>query len=84
MEHGDILRALHSHMSHPSSEARLGVVWTIINLTWSDDEMYMSARRDRIQALQSMGFMEELQNMTTDPSLDIRERVKTALAQMAQ
>lgn len=82
MRRPKILQWLHTHLSNRWAEVRLGAVWTLINLTWLDDDSRGQERRARVAALQSLGFQQKLQEMADDSSLDVRERVRTALAQM--
>lgn len=82
MQRASILEALHHHLAAESEEIKIGAVWTIINLTWQEDEATASERRARINVLESLGFKQKLREMESDRSLDVRERVKTALAQL--
>ena len=82
MQRSAILESLYKHMTNRSEEIRIGAVWTLINLTWHEDEATQQERRARIEVLASLGFLDVLNVIAEDSSLDVRERVKTALAQM--
>lgn len=82
MQRSAILESLHLHLGSEVAKIRLGAVWTIINLTWQEDETTASERRARINALESLGLLERLHQLESDRSPDVRERVKTALGQM--
>lgn len=82
MQRSNILEALHKHLGSDVEDVRLGAIWTIINLTYQEDETTATGREARINALESLGFLSKLQEMEGDPSRDARERVKTAIAQM--
>ncbi|CCJ28294.1 unnamed protein product [Pneumocystis jirovecii] len=70
------------HIGHTSFEVRLGCLWVLINLTWSDDNSDKVMKEHRNQVLKDIGFLEKLKLMQNDSSSDIRERVKTALSQL--
>lgn len=55
---------------------KVASVWCIINLTWLQD----SGSAERIQALSGMGVVEALKSISNDHDMDVRERVRTALA----
>ena len=61
-------------------------MWSIINLTWSDDPPISSGTAARARQLREMGGGGELEAALRcalqDPSLDVRERAKTALEQL--
>lgn len=82
MQRSAILESLHIHLGSEVVNIRLGAVWTIINLTWQEDETTASERRSRINALESLGFLAKLHVLENDRSPDVRERVKTALGQL--
>ncbi|KAJ3334156.1 Armadillo repeat-containing protein 8 [Blyttiomyces sp. JEL0837] len=73
-----LLEGIGRCMSHPSSLIRLATVWCLINLTEADEP----GCRERIEHLKSLGFQERLKGLTDDPDGDVRDRVKTALANM--
>lgn len=66
-------------MQHPDADVRASAVWTVINLTWRDDDTSAMSCLHRLETLRSAGIVERLQAMKTDPSLDVRDRVRTAL-----
>ena len=78
-----ILKTVLEHMLHPKTEVRLACVWMVINLTWAaegDAQRGLCLRR--AQVLQQLGFVEKLQRLHHDSSLDVRERAATSLAHM--
>ncbi|KAF9432236.1 hypothetical protein BGZ76_011086 [Entomortierella beljakovae] len=73
-----ILRSVLGLMSHDSVAIRVATIWVIINLTWPDDKT-SSGVHDRVVLLRNMGIEDKLQPLNSDPEMDVRERVKTAL-----
>ena len=83
MDQPNILQAIYGHLSHRSQEVRLGAIWAVINLTWLEDDASGAERRRWVETLRGLGFHDKLKTMTTaDNSLDVRERARTAVAQM--
>ncbi|KAF9980317.1 Armadillo repeat-containing protein 8 [Modicella reniformis] len=73
-----ILRSVLGLMSHDSAAIRVATIWVIINLTWPDEKASHGVH-ERVTTLRTMGVEARLQTLTTDPDLDVRDRVKTAL-----
>ncbi|KAI9774945.1 MAG: hypothetical protein M1840_000161 [Geoglossum simile] len=78
----ELLKLLASLSNHPNKNVRTAVVWSVINLTWVDDEADQMSCRKRAIELRKLGFLSKLEGMEQDPELDVRERCKTALYQM--
>ncbi|KAG0263302.1 hypothetical protein DFQ27_001823 [Actinomortierella ambigua] len=70
-----------SLMSHTHSEVRIATVWVVINLTWPDDKPRTFVG-ERVNILRQMGFEKQLRSMSNDHTLDVRDRVKTALSHL--
>lgn len=64
-------------------ENRLAAVWCINNLTWREDNCDVEGTRSRAMDLRRYGFLQKLDEMVNDPSVDVRERVSTGRQQMA-
>jgi armadillo repeat-containing protein 8 len=78
----ELLKLLASLSNHPNKNVRTAVAWSVINLTWVDDEADQMSCRKRAMELRKLGFLNKLESMEQDPELDVRERCKTALYQM--
>ncbi|KAF9974157.1 Armadillo repeat-containing protein 8 [Actinomortierella ambigua] len=76
-----ILQSVLKLMSHTHSEVRIATVWVVINLTWPDDKP-RSCVSERVSILRQMGFEKQLRVMSNDHTLDVRDRVKTALSHL--
>jgi hypothetical protein len=81
MNHPALFRALLPHLRHSEAPVRSACLWVIANVTWSEDESDRLDAHARVATLRSMGFETAVKSMTDDPSLNVRERVKTALDQ---
>ena len=79
-----ILRAWVPHFNHQSREVRLMCVWTVINLTWVENQADREDAHKRAQELRAVGIDEKVRGLVGDPDLDVRERVKTALRQLEE
>lgn len=77
-----ILTPLLQLLSHPDAQVRVAVVFTIQNLTWLDDRHDHEAGRARANELRRYGFLQKLDEMREDPSIDVRERVNTVRHQL--
>lgn len=77
-----LLKAWLPHLSGHDRDTRVSCVWTVINLTWVDDLRDRDDARQRARELRSIGIEEKIRALATDPDLDVRERVKTAIRQM--
>ncbi|KAI8822623.1 armadillo-type protein [Fimicolochytrium jonesii] len=71
-----LLRSILRFMTSSSSNIRLATVWCVINLTWTDD----AGASDRTERLRQLGFVPILESMADDLNMDVKDRVKTALA----
>ncbi|KAH0541875.1 hypothetical protein FGG08_003680 [Glutinoglossum americanum] len=78
----ELLKLLASLSEHLNKNVRAAVAWSVINLTWVDDEADQMSCRKRAIELRKLGFLARLEKMEQDPELDVRERCKTALYQM--
>jgi hypothetical protein len=81
MNHPALFRALLPHLRHREATVRSACLWVIANVTWSESESDRLDARARVNTLRSMGFETAVKSLTDDPSLNVRERVKTALDQ---
>lgn len=67
-------------------EIRTATIWLVINLTYAGGELgnfpVNEACKARAQKLVALGFREKLSQRNLDATLDIRERVRTALFQL--
>ncbi|KAJ3018520.1 Armadillo repeat-containing protein 8 [Thoreauomyces humboldtii] len=71
-----ILESVWGFMKHTKSAIRVATVWCLINLTWTDDP----GSSQRVARLRELDFHTRLQSMTEDFNMDVKDRVKTALA----
>jgi len=79
-----ILRAWVPLFGHPSRDVRIMCVWTVINLTWVEDQSDREDARKRAQELRTLGIDEKIRQLASDPELDVRERVKVAQHQLEE
>ncbi|KAJ3357937.1 hypothetical protein HDU91_005336 [Kappamyces sp. JEL0680] len=76
MSRTSILHSIINFMRHPSDQVRIGAIWSIINLTWPEDQRAI----ERVQAFKELGAEAALQGcLANDPNLDVRDRARTAL-----
>ena len=80
----ELLKLVVPLFSHPDSEVRCPCVWIVINASGHDNSADLPNSRSRARELVKLGFYEQLEAIEADPSLDVRERTRTALTQMAQ
>lgn len=80
-----LLKKLIPLLYNDCTELRVACVWVIINLTWMEDqnnEQRAAACKARVDSLINLGVREKLTLRLDDPSIDMKERVKTALYQL--
>lgn len=75
MNSKEILNAIIESTSHLLGPVRIAAIWCIINMTWPDD----AGSNERVIILRQLGFEERLKDMSEDPDIEVKERVKTAL-----
>ncbi|KAJ1343326.1 hypothetical protein BSLG_002352 [Batrachochytrium salamandrivorans] len=71
-----LLRRVFDFLEHENTQIRLASVWCAINLTWIDD----AGAKDRVVQLSSLGIESRLRRLLDDENLDVKDRAKTALA----
>ena len=79
----ELLKSVVPLFGHESRDIRVSCVWLVINLTWMDDESDRVRCRACAKELMRLGFFERLKTLENDPDLDVKERTKTAMHQMA-
>ena len=77
-----LLRAWLPHFGHPDSGIRAMSVWTVINLTWVEDQGDREDARRRAHELRTMGIVDKVRTLSGDLHLDVKERTKTAVRQL--
>lgn len=77
-----LLTAWLPHFGHPDRQVRVSCVWGVINLTWPETASDREDARRRALELREIGIEERVRGLSTDPDLDVRERVKTASRQI--
>jgi hypothetical protein len=80
-----VLTKLIPLMTHDQPEVRTACVWLVINLTWIEEHGNFprnEACKIRAEKLIRLGFKDKLDERSRDPTLDVRERIKTALFQL--
>ena len=78
----ELLKLMVPLFNHPTAEIRVCCLWTIINLTWTDDHSDKLHCKSRAFELRKLGVLEKLRELETDTELDVRERTKVAIVQM--
>lgn len=81
-QHRNLLQAWLPLFIHPDRNIRVICVWTVINLTWVEDESDRRETRERCRILRELGFVEAVGRLQGDADLDVRERVKTVERQI--
>ena len=79
----ELLRLLVPLFNHQHPEVRVCCVWVVINLTWHEAPEDKMQCRARAKELRDLGVLKKLEELENDMELDVRERTKTALHQMA-
>ena len=79
MESG-VMQSVFHHLSDQDTEVRVAAVWILINLCWLEDPVKTKPVQARMRRLAELGFVRKLRLMTSDPYLDVKDRVSTALA----
>lgn len=77
-----LLQAWVPHFSHADRQVRVFSVWAVNALTHTADGADKEDARQRVRELRAVGIDAAVRNLTNDPDLDIRERVKTAVRQL--
>lgn len=80
----ELLKLLLPLFSHSCREVRVSLCWFIINVTWVEDNADKSNAKVRARELAKLGFVEKLDALEKDESLDCRETAKNARDQMKQ
>ena len=79
----ELLKLVVPLFTHLDPEVRCPCAWIVINASWHDNSADLPNSRSRARELVKLGFYEQLEAIEGDPSLDVRERTRTALTQMA-
>lgn len=79
----ELLKLVAPLFTHSDPEVRSPCAWIVINVSWLDSSADLPNSRSRARELVKLGFYEQLEAIASDPSLDVRERTRTALTQMA-
>lgn len=78
-----ILKKVVDLFKHEKREVRICCAWLCINLTWVDAGSDEPNSKARARELTKLGYLDQLKKLENDPELDVRERTKTAVHQMA-
>lgn len=70
--------------AHPDRRIRVACVWLVNNLTWIEDTSDHANARQRAAELRNLGVEEKVKLCLSDAELDVRERAKTAMEQIAK
>ena len=79
-----LMRAVRALYEHPDAGIRASCVWMTMNLIWMDDGGQEHVVRDRALALQRMGFVDGIEKLRGDRTLDVKERANTAMTTLGQ
>ena len=79
----ELLKKVGQLFKHEKREMRVCCAWLCINLTWVDNGSDEQNCKTRARELTKLGYLDKLRSMESDPELDVRERTKTAVHQMA-
>lgn len=82
--HPDLPRAVEPLFVHPNPRVRIACIWLVNNLTWMDDQSDAVPARQRALELRAVGIEDAVRRCVADLDLDVRERAKTAVEQMAK
>ena len=80
----ELLRLVVPLFSYHSAEVRTCCAWIVINLTYTDDQSDKVHCKTRAYELRKLGVYEKLEELESDPELDVRERTSTAIHQMKE
>ena len=80
----ELLKLLLPLFNHSCREIRVCLCWIVINVTWVEDNADKPNAKLRARELAKLGFVEKLDALEKDESLDCRERAKNARDQMKQ
>ncbi|MCJ1405232.1 hypothetical protein MMC11_008459 [Xylographa trunciseda] len=80
----ELLKLIVPLFSHYSAEVRTCCAWIVINLTYTDDQSDKVHCKTRAYELRKLGVYEKLEELESDPELDVRERTHTAIHQMKE
>lgn len=76
-----LLQAMLPHFNHVDHRVRVMCVWAVNSLTWIEEDGDRRDARQRSNELKAVGIEQAVRALTSDPNLDVRERVKTAIRQ---
>jgi hypothetical protein len=79
----ELLKLILGFVSHSQDEIRANCCWVAINLTFEDEVSDRVSCRRRANELSKLGYRLQLQKLENDPSLNVRERAKTAMTLFA-
>ena len=80
----ELLKLVVPLFGHHSAEVRTCCAWIVINLTYTDDQSDKVHCKTRAYELRKLGVYEKLEELESDPELDVRERTQTAIHQMKE
>ncbi|KAJ5885584.1 hypothetical protein N7504_011420 [Penicillium tannophilum] len=79
LSHPDLLRFLSNYFNHSNSNVRANCAWVVINLVYRENQSDREACRERATRLKALGIVDQVYSLEDDPSLDVKERIKTAM-----